>query len=218
MKDSLRSEKPVFDNFFREQLHELFRWRRDVRRFRRDPVRPEVLQQLLEVATLAPSVGLSEPWRFVVVDDGQRREAVRRSFLEANAEALSGYHGDRARLYATLKLEGLAEAPVHLAIFCDEQTDQGHGLGRQTMPEMLTYSVVAAIQLLWLSARAQGIGIGWVSILKPGQVKQALEIPEMWTLIAYLCLGYPEQEKSEPELAAAGWEQRRGIDYIVILR
>lgn len=217
-KRRLMSDQPVFDHLFRQQLHQLIQWRRDVRRFRRDPVSPELLQQLLEVVTLAPSVGLSEPWRFVLVEDMQRRDAVKSSFLEANAEALAGYCGDRARLYAALKLEGLAEAPVHLAVFCDEQTDQGHGLGRQTMPEMLTYSVVAAIQLLWLSARSQGIGVGWVSILKPQQIKKALEIPETWRLVAYLCLGYPQEETCEPDLATAGWEQRRGIDHVVIRR
>lgn len=210
--------QPVFDQLFRQQLHQLIQWRRDVRRFRRDPINPELLHQLLEVVTLAPSVGLSEPWRLVLVEDGERRDAVRRSFREANAEALAGYCGDRARLYATLKLEGLAEAPVHLAVFCDEQTNQGHGLGRQTMPEMLTYSVVAAIQLLWLSARSQGIGLGWVSIVKPEQITKALDVPETWKLVAYLCLGYPQEEKCEPELATAGWEQRKGIDHLVIRR
>jgi 5,6-dimethylbenzimidazole synthase len=170
------------------------------------------------VVTFAPSVGLSEPWRFVVVDAPERREAVRASFMEANADVLAGYWGERAQLYATLKLEGLADAPVQLAVFCDEQTDQGHGLGRHTMPEMLAYSVVAAIQLLWLSARAQGLGLGWVSILKPGQITQALQIPEAWRLVAYLCLGYPEEEHCEPALARAGWEYRRGLDHNVIQR
>lgn len=211
-------DQPVFDHLFRQQLHQLIQWRRDVRRFRRDPVSPELLQQLLEVVTLAPSVGLSEPWRLVLVEDVARREAVKTSFLEANAEALAGYCGDRARLYAALKLEGLAEAPVHLAVFCDEQTEQGYGLGRHTMPEMLAYSVVAAIQLLWLSARSQGVGVGWVSILKPQQIKKALEIPDTWRLVAYLCLGYPQEETCEPDLATAGWEQRRGINHIVIRR
>ena len=212
------SETPTFDNLFRHQLHELFRWRRDVRRFKRDLVSPEVLNEVLRVVALAPSVGLSEPWRFVVVDSPHRREAVQASFTEANAEALVGYWGERRRLYAGLKLAGLAEAPVQLGVFCDEQTDQGNGLGCQTMPEMLAYSVVAAIQLFWLSARAHGLGVGWVSIIKPWQITKALEVPETWKLVAYLCLGYPEKETCEPELASAGWEQRRDMDHIVIRR
>lgn len=167
---------------------------------------------------MAPSVGLGKPWRFALVEDVQRRHAVKSSFPEANAEALAGYCGDRARLYAALKLEGLAEAPVHLAVFCDEQTDQGHGLGRHTMPERLTYSVVAAIQLLWLSAQSQGVGVGWASILKPQQIKEALEIPDPWRSVASLWLGYPQEEQCEPDLATAGWEQRREIDHIMIRR
>lgn len=213
-----RKKTMVFDDLFRQQLQELFRWRRDVRRFKRDPVNSEVLDDLLRIVTFAPSVGLSEPWRFVFVDAPDRRKVVQSNFIEANAEALAGYYGERAHLYASLKLEGLAQAPVHLAVFCDEQTDQGHGLGRQTMPEMLAYSVVAAIQLLWLFARAQGLGMGWISILNPLQVKKALEIGETWRLIAYLCLGYPEDEHTEPELAMAGWEKRKGVEHVVIRR
>ena len=147
-----------------------------------------------------------------------RREAVRASFTEANGEALAGYWGERRRLYTGLKLAGLAEATVHLGVFCDEQTDQGNGLGCQTMPEMLAYSVVAAVQLFWLSARAHGLGVGWVSIIKPWQITKALEVPEAWKLVAYLRLGYQEEETCEPELASAGWEQRRGMDHIVIRR
>lgn len=212
------SGAPEFDSAFRERLRELFLWRRDVRQFRPDPIPDDVLDELLITATLAPSVGLSEPWRFVLVEDMDRRAAIRKSFVTVNAEALAGYQGDRARLYASLKLEGLEQAPVHLAVFCDERTPQGYGLGQRTMPETLAYSVVASIQTLWLAARANGIGVGWVSILDPLTVKKALDVQERWSLVSYLCLGYPEADSPKPKLAEVGWEYRRNAAEFVIRR
>lgn len=209
---------PSFDAAFREQLYDLFLWRRDVRRFRSESIPADILTDLLRAATLAPSVGLSEPWRFVLVEDRRYRVQVRQSFVTANHEALAGYEGERARLYASLKLEGLDHAPVQLAVYCDGKTAQGHGLGQKTMPETLTYSVVASIQMLWLAARAYGLGLGWVSILDPSQVNTALHTPESWNLVAYLCLGYPAEESSRPKLAEVGWEQRRDLSDFVFRR
>ncbi|HSK38446.1 MAG TPA: 5,6-dimethylbenzimidazole synthase [Arenibaculum sp.] len=196
-----------FDPAFRDEFERLLRWRRDVRRFRRDRLDPAVLRHLLDLACLAPSVGLSQPWRFVLVETPRARAEVRENFVHCNREALESYHGERARLYAGLKLAGLDEAPVHLAVFCDLGTPAGHGLGRRTMPEMLRYSVVTAVHTLWLAARAQGIGLGWVSILDPVRLARALDVPADWDLVAYLCLGYPEEEHTDPELARAGWER-----------
>ena len=156
----------AFDEAFRRQLHELFVWRRDVRRFRRDPLPQGAIERLIETVCLSPSVGLSQPWRLVIVEDPSRRRAVIEDFKACNAEALRSYSGDRASQYATLKLAGLEEAPGHLAVFADKASQTGHGLGRMTMPEMIEYSVVAAICSMWLAARAEGIGLGWVSILK----------------------------------------------------
>lgn len=190
------------------------RWRRDVRRFRADPVDPAALRSLIEIAALSPSVGNSQPWRFVHVASAVMREAVVASFQRCNAEALQSYGGERANLYARLKLAGLREAPVHLAVFCDEQTQDGHSLGRRTMPEMLRYSVVAAVQSFWLAARAKGLGVGWVSILDPEEIKQALDVPSTWTLIAYLCVGYPVEEHLDPELQRHGWQDRLPFDSI----
>jgi 5,6-dimethylbenzimidazole synthase len=190
------------------------RWRRDVRRFRADPVDHAALRSLIEIAALSPSVGNSQPWRFVHVASAAMREAVVASFARCNAEALQAYEGERANLYARLKLEGLREAPVHLAVFCDEQTQDGHGLGRRTMPEMLRYSVVAAVQSFWLAARAKGLGVGWVSILDPEEVKHALDAPSAWTLIAYLCVGYPVEAHLDPELQRHGWQDRLPFDSI----
>lgn len=197
---------PAFDAPFREQLEALIRWRRDVRRFRPDPLDPALIGRLLDLACLAPSVGYSQPWRFVLVESAAARAAVRANFLECNQKALSAYAGERARLYAGLKLAGLDEAPVQLAVFCAEDTASGHGLGRRTMPEMLRYSVVTAVHTLWLAARAWGVGVGWVSILDPLRLGRDLAVPDAWELVAYLCIGWPEDESTRPELARAGWQ------------
>ncbi|HTO62523.1 MAG TPA: 5,6-dimethylbenzimidazole synthase [Bradyrhizobium sp.] len=202
-------EPPQFDAAFRVRLHELFCWRRDVRRFRPDALPEGMLERLIEIACTAPSVGLSQPWRFVLVEDSARRQAVRANFQAANAEALGAYSGERAQRYAALKLAGLTEAPCHLAVFADRDTSVGHGLGRRSMPETAEYSAVAAIFSLWLAARAEGLGVGWVSILDPTAIATALDIPTHWRFVGYFCIGYPEAADDCPELERAGWEQRR---------
>jgi 5,6-dimethylbenzimidazole synthase len=204
----MTDEPPRFDDAFRERLHALFAWRRDVRRFRPDPVPEALLGQCLAEAALSPSVGNSQPWRFVRVRDPGRRAAVAESFARCNAAAAAGYEAERAALYRRLKLEGLREAPEHLAVFCDEATECGHGLGRATMPEMLRYSVVGAVQSFWLAARARGLGVGWVSILEPEALAAALDLPEAWRLVAYLCVGFPQEEHADPELVRHGWQAR----------
>jgi 5,6-dimethylbenzimidazole synthase len=209
---------PQFDAAFRAEFRELVMWRRDVRRFRTDPVPRERIDTLLEVASHAPSVGLSQPWRFVHVESPERRRAVVESFTQANEEALAGYSGEKHAIYAGLKLAGLKEAPVQLAVFSDDGTHTGSGLGQQTMPETLHYSVVAAIQTLWLAARADGIGMGWVSILDPKEVTRALDVPPGWNLVAYLCLGFPAEEHLDPELERHHWEARSDISDVVFTR
>ena len=208
---------PVFDGAFRARLLELFRWRRDVRRFRPEPIPAALLEELLEAACLAPSVGLSQPWRFVTIEEPARRAAVRASFEACNAEALAQQHASRAALYGRLKLAGLDEAPCHLAVFADPDPEQGQGLGRRTMPETVAYSAVMAVHTLWLAARAAGLGLGWVSILDPAAVAAALDVPMEWTLIGYFCLGYPRVDSDTPELECAGWE-RRGTAAACLIR
>ena len=207
-----------FDATFRATFRDLVLWRRDVRRFRSDPVPEKLLDDLIELASHAPSVGLSQPWRFVKVKSLQRRRLVWESFAAANARALEGYDGSRRATYAGLKLAGLKEAPIHLAIFADESTVAGGGLGRQTMPETLRYSVVAAVQTLWLAARAEGLGMGWVSILDPAAVTQALDVPAAWTLVAYLDVGWPAEEHLDPELERHHWEARHYTGDLVFER
>jgi 5,6-dimethylbenzimidazole synthase len=209
---------PDFDEAFRARLMQLVAWRRDVRRFRPDPLPPGALDRLIETACLAPSVGLSQPWRFVTVEDAARRAAVQEEFRACNAEALASYEGERAGRYAALKLEGLREAPQQLAVFCDRSTPVGHGLGQRTMPEMAEYSVVAAICTMWLSARAEGIGMGWVSILDPARMTRLLDVPEAWRFIGYFCLGYPQCADDQPELERARWERRRLAQSCVLQR
>ena len=209
---------PVFDVAFREKLNQLFRWRRDVRRFRTDPVDGALIEDLIATAALAPSVGNSQPWRFVNVADPHRRATIRANFETANADALGNYSGERAKLYATLKLDGLDKAPVQLAVFSDTQTPYGHGLGSRTMPDTLAYSVVGAIQTLWLAARTQGIGVGWVSILDPTDVARTLDVPDAWQFIAYLCVGYPEEEHMDPELVRHEWQARVDISEFMVER
>jgi 5,6-dimethylbenzimidazole synthase len=207
-----------FDAAFRDAFRDLVLWRRDVRRFRRDPVDSNLIRALLELASHAPSVGHCQPWRFVLVESTERRESVKSSFATANASALDGYAGEQRAHYMRLKLEGLDDAPVHLAVFADQATEAGSGLGRQTMPQTLHYSVVAAVQTLWLAARAEGLGLGWISILEPEVLCRILEVPESWTLIAYLCIGRPVEEHLDPELERHQWQQRLDIGRLVFKR
>ena len=210
----MTDDPPVFDTEFAEKFDALLRWRRDVRHFRTDPLPDGCLERLVAAASLAPSVGLSQPWRFVRVSEPARRHAVIENFERSNADALKTYNEDRAALYARLKLAGLKEAPEHLAVFADPDPGQGAGLGRATMPETVGYSVAIAVHTLWLAARIEGIGVGWVSILDADAVGPTLEVDPDWRLVAYLCIGFPQQDAETPELERVGWESRRTTDIV----
>ncbi len=209
---------PVFDHAFQERLAELTAWRRDVRRFRTDPLPEGAIERLLALAAISPSVGNSQPWRFVRVRTPAVRQAIVDECARANAEAASTYSGEQGALYRRLKLEGLREAPEHVAVFCNDDCKAGARLGRLTMPETLRYSVVGAVHALWLLARAEGIGLGWVSILDPARVSAALDAPEDWALVGYLCIGYPLEEHEDPELVRHGWQDRLPLDAILFTR
>lgn len=189
-------------------LESLVRWRRDVRRFRSDPVPGELVEQLLRTADLAPSVGNSQPWRIMAVNRTETRHAISDNFKRANAAAAANYEGQQAAHYASLKLAGFDAAPVHLAVFSDHGATQGAGLGRQTMPQTLDHSCACMITILWLAAREAGLGMGWVSILDPAAAAKTLNAPAHWSLIGYLLLGWPEEEHQDPELERFGWQQR----------
>lgn len=205
-----------FDERARQAVYRAIRERRDVRRgYLPEPMSDDLLERLLEAAHNAPSVGLMQPWRFIVVRDLSVRQTIHKIFLDANKHALSDYEGERQQKYLALKLEGILEAPQNICIVCDSQSTQGHQLGRHTMPETAVYSAVCAVQNLWLAARAEGIGVGWVSILEPKRLRRALEIPEHITPVAYLCLGYVEAFAAEPDLERAGWEKRTSLKSVL---
>ncbi len=209
---------PHFDDAFRARLLDLFSWRRDVRRFRAEPLPLGMLERFIEIACLAPSVGLSQPWRFVIVGDSGRRQAVMDNFESCNADALSDYTGDLSIRYAALKLAGLREAPCHLAVFADHATVVGRGLGQRTIPETADYSTVTAVFSIWLAARAEGVGMGWVSILDPVIIGAILDVPRDWRFIGYFCLGYPQADDDSPELERLGWEQRQPVGGCILRR
>lgn len=185
-----------------------------MRHFRSDPLPAGSVDRLVACAALAPSVGNAQPWRFVRVTSPALREALAAHVDAASERAADGYDPSRAAAYRALKLHGLREAPAILAVFSDEAPAAGHGLGIATMPEMLRYSTVMAIHTLWLAARAQGIGLGWVSILEPQAVAAALDVPAAWGLIALLCLGYPGCPSAEPELQRRGWQDREAVHVV----
>jgi 5,6-dimethylbenzimidazole synthase len=199
---------PSFDAAFRERLATLVAWRRDVRRFSDRPVPGALIEELLDLAQLSPSVGNSQPWRWVGVESADRRAAIRANFRDCNARAQAAQPDEHAEAYAALKLEGMDRAPLQFAVFCDHGTAQGHGLGQRTMPETAEYSTVAMITTFWLAARAAGLGVGWVSILDPELVTEALAMPASWQFVAYLCVGWPEEEHLDPELERFGWQAR----------
>jgi len=218
MTETLDPSPRHFDAGFRQAFRDLVLWRRDVRRFRRDPIDRGLIHSLLELASHAPSVGHCQPWRFVLVESAACREAVKCSFVRANESARVGYDGEQRAQYARLELEGLEDAPVHLAVFADEAAEEGSRLGRRTMPATLQYSVVAAVQTLWLAARAEGLGLGWISILEPRIVCRVLEVPNTWKLIAYLCIGWPVEEHLDPELPRHRWQERLDVARVIFTR
>ncbi len=202
---------PSFGPGFRAQLKTLVAWRRDVRRFTAAPVPEGLIEDLLDTAHLSASVGNSQPWRWVRVDSAEKRAEIRANFVDCNARAQAEYPDEHAQAYAALKLEGLDQAPLQLAVFCDKETAQGHGLGQRTMPETAEYSTTNMIATFWLVARAAGLGVGWVSILDPERVKRDLGVPPGWKFIAYLCVGWAQEQHLDPELERFGWQPRTEV-------
>jgi len=210
---------PGATTFSEGELHGVYRAiceRRDVRSgFLAEPLSDQVLFRLLEAAHHAPSVGLMQPWRFILIRAMEVRKVVHDIFLRANRAALDSYEGERAKKYVNLKLEGILEAPQNLCIVCDPESKRGYRLGRHSMPETAVYSAVCAVQNLWLAARAEGIGVGWVSILDREALRQVLRIPARVVPVAYLCLGYVDQFALEPDLERVGWEHRIPLEQVL---
>jgi 5,6-dimethylbenzimidazole synthase len=205
-----------FSEAEREAIYKVMRTRRDVRRFRPAPVPDDVLRRVLEMAHLAPSVGFMQPWNFIVITSPQVRRQVKAIFEEVNARELARIDDPgRKELYARLTLEGILEAPLNLAITCDTRRDAPFVLGRAPMPETDVFSTCLAIQNLWLAARAEGVGVGWVSILDRPAVERLLQLPSGVRLVAYLCVGYPVEFRPRPMLEEVGWKGRQPLGEMV---
>jgi 5,6-dimethylbenzimidazole synthase len=183
--------------------------RRDVRsQFLSDPIPAPILERLLRAAHHAPSVGFMQPWDFILIDDVPTRQAVRTIFLRENERAAKNYDGEREQLYRSLKLEGILESPLNICITCDRTRGGTHVLGRNSIIETDLFSTCLAVQNLWLAARAEGIGVGWVSIIEPAELAKLLELPEHVHPVAYLCVGYVSEFLPAPELEQKGWRSR----------
>ncbi len=205
-----------FSDSERHGLYRAIRERRDVRsQFLPDPIPPAVLVRLLKAAHHAPSVGFMQPWDFIVIDSLEVRQAVKANFERENQNAAENYGGEQAVLYRRLKLEGIIESPINLCITCDRSRGGPHVLGRNTILETDLFSVCLAVQNLWLAARAEGIGVGWVSILDQRQLAEKLQLPAAVYPVAYLCLGYVSEFLARPELEAKGWRSRLPLHQLV---
>jgi 5,6-dimethylbenzimidazole synthase len=190
--------------------------RRDVRsEFTSAPIPDDVLARLIIAAHHAPSVGLSQPWNFILIQRPLVKQAIHEAFCEANEEAANMFEGERQQHYRELKLQGILDAPLNLCITCDRMRGGDVVLGKTHQPQMDIYSTVCAVQNLWLAARAEDVGVGWVSIISPEKLARILNLPDEVVPIAYLCLGYVERFRQRPELEEKGWGNRRPVDALV---
>ena len=200
----------------RAGLYRAIHERRDVRsQFLPDAIAPDVLARLLQAAHHAPSVGFMQPWDFIVIDSIDVKRAVKTLYDDANADAASNYSDERAAQYRRLKLEGIVDSPINLCITCDRQRGGPHVLGRNTMLETDLFSTCLAVQNLWLAARVEGIGVGWVSIVDPMRLAETLKLPAQVYPVAYLCLGYVSEFLPKPELEIAGWRSRLPLEQLL---
>jgi 5,6-dimethylbenzimidazole synthase len=206
----------TFTSEAREAVYQAIFSRRDVRgQFLPDPIPEDVLSRIITAAHYAPSVGFMQPWNFLVVRSDEVKRKVHAAFAAAHAEAAEMFDGEKQAVYRTLKLEGILESPIGLCITCDRERTGPVVVGRTHMKTMDLYSSVCAVQNLWLAARAEGLGVGWVSIFNQGALQEALGIPKGITPIAYLCIGYVSHFFSKPELETAGWLPRLPIEQLV---
>ncbi|MBW1295390.1 5,6-dimethylbenzimidazole synthase [Aquimarina litoralis] len=196
-------------------LEEILMHRRDVRgnRFIDTPISEDAIDKILRAALTAPSVGFSQPWEFVLITEKQTKLAIKQSFSEETTMAAELFSDQKQKEYISLKLEGILEAPLNIAVFYKPK--EGPVLGQTSMPNMGKYSVVCAIQNMWLMARSLNIGMGWVSILDPEKVKTILNAPKENQLIGYLCFGYTDMFYNKPELEIKQWERKKKLQEVV---
>ncbi len=199
------SNNHAFSDAEKQAVYRAIWQRRDVRRFSNEPIAEDILQRILQAAAHAPSVGYMQPWNFLIIRDRKIRKNIHDAFTVANNEAKEMFEGERRDAYTALKLEGITESALNICITCDRSRFGKVILGRTHQPDMDLYSSVCAVQNLWLSARAEGVGVGWVSIIKSEDLQSILHLPENVVPIAYLCVGYTDVFASEPELKTSGW-------------
>jgi 5,6-dimethylbenzimidazole synthase len=213
---SLKNNNGTFSARERDAVYRAVFERRDVRRdFLPTPIPPDVLERLLFASHSAGSVGFMQPWDFIVVQKPRTKRAVKKLFTQTNQDAAKRYQGTKNALYQSLKLEGILEAPINICVTCSRQRGGPHVLGRSTVRDTDLYSTCCAIQNLWLVARAEGIGVGWVSILDYEALKGLLGIPRHVKIVAYLCLGYVKEFALQPDLEKEGWRARLPLEQLV---
>ncbi|HVA79915.1 MAG TPA: uroporphyrinogen-III C-methyltransferase [Candidatus Binataceae bacterium] len=205
----------VFPSAWRRGVYEAITRRRDIRSFRSDPVPPDTLARILTAAHRAGSVGFSQPWNFIIIDDIEVRKTIRRHVETERLRAATAFPPERREKYLAFKLEGILDAPLNICVTCDRKRFGPAVLGRNTMHDADLYSTCAAIQNLWLAARAEGIGVGWVSLLQPDALRDMLGIPSDVVVVGYLCLGFPEEFPKLPMLETAGWLPRLPLTELV---
>ncbi len=217
MENTEKATTPTsFAEVEREAIYKVMRGRRDVRQFLPHPIPDEVLRRILEMAHLAPSVGFMQPWNFILISSAQIRRQVKVFFEETNARELAQIEvPERKQLYGRLKLEGILEAPLNIAVTCDGRRDAPFVLGRAPMPQTDLFSTCLAVQNLWLAARAENVGVGWVSILDGPATERLLRLPLGVQLVAYLCVGYPTEFRPKPMLEEVGWKRRQPLGELV---
>ena len=205
-----------FSDQERDAVYKAIYTRRDVRdQFLPDPIENNILLRILGAAHHAPSVGFMQPWNFITIRQQEDRDRIWQAFSSANDEAAEMFSGERQNTYRSLKLEGIRKAPLNICVTCDRTRNGDVVLGRTHNSNMDLYSTVCAVQNLWLAARAEGIGVGWVSIFRDGDLRQLLEIPDHVEIVAYLCLGYVDQLYSRPELEVKGWNKRIPLEELI---
>jgi len=211
-----RDKIPPYPQDQRDAVYRVIAERRDVRRgFRPEPVPAEVLGRVLAAAHQAPSVGLSQPWDFIVIADRARRERVAALAARHRDDFAAALPAARARAFDQLKIESILDTPVNVVVTCDRTRGGRHTLGRATQPQTAAFSSVLAVANLWLAARAEGLGVGWVSFFDERELAAELGLPARLEVIAYLCVGYVDEFGPEPELAAEGWARRRPVSWAV---
>lgn len=206
----------VFSDADRNAVYRVIQARRDIRHFSPEPLTPDVLRRILEAAHLAPSVGFMQPWNFILITSAEMRRKFKSTFLNINEREIAKIGDeDRKKLYRNLKLEGILESPLNIAVTCDRRRGAPFVLGRGPMPETDLFSTCLAVENLWLAARVEGVGVGWVSILNPAAAEEMLGLPDGVRLVAYLCVGYPVEFRPVPMLEEKGWRSRIDLDSLI---